>query len=61
MDTQEVTLKQWCEKLPEFHKVNKELAIIKESLIAMNSMVTSGRSHDERSREKYYEAMDILD
>jgi len=58
--SQEMSLKQWCERLPSCHRVNKDLKHIKETLSLLSSMIHCGDNFSEKSREMYYKAQDIM-
>lgn len=48
-EKREMTLKEWCDKLPKDHRVNKDLNEITKCIGLLNSMVNSGEQHSEES------------
>jgi hypothetical protein len=52
----EMTLKEWCNKLPDFHLVNKELKI----LLKRDEILTALESYGVDNWEGYSEALESL-
>ena len=56
----EQTLKEWCNKLPEFHRVNRELKKLQEIITQLDNMIYFGWKHTEESDRDLKEASNIL-
>jgi len=56
----EQTLKEWCNKLPDFHRVNKELLKLKEIIILFDHIIISDTKHTKESFQAVEEAFDIF-
>lgn len=55
-EQREMSLKEWCERLPEHHRVNEELRKITKTLALLNSMILSGEQHSEQSSTQVKES-----
>lgn len=60
MEQREMTLKEWCQKLPEWHLANRQIAQVKQTLALLNSMVEGGEAHSPESRKMVADAADSL-
>ena len=56
----EQTLIEWCEKLPNTHRVNKELKKLRETIGLLNSMLLCGETHSETSTKIVADSVAIL-
>ena len=56
----EQNLKEWCSKLPEFHRVNKELQQLQETIDLLDEAITVGLSHIPQSVRAVEEASVIF-
>lgn len=59
-ESREQTLVEWCTRLPDIHRVNKELDKLRETIGLLNSMILSGENHSETSSAIFEKASDIL-
>ncbi len=59
-ESREQTLVEWCTRLPDIHRVNKELNKLRETIGLLNSMILSGEKHTPTSEKRFKEAVDIL-
>ena len=56
----ESTLKEWCDRLQDDHRVNIEFNKLRETIGLLNSMILSGEQHSETSEKVVAEAVNIL-
>ncbi|KKM18003.1 hypothetical protein LCGC14_1670110 [marine sediment metagenome] len=56
----EKTLREWCDRLPDDHRVNIEFNKLRETIGLLNSMILSGEQHSETSEKVVAEAVNIL-
>lgn len=57
---QEMTLSEWCNRLPDFHLVNEQRRQVANAIALLSSMIHGGESHSETSRLAVNEALDNL-
>ena len=55
-----MTLIEYIEELPEFHRARKEFNELRTTIGLLNSMVNCGEQHSERSQEQFDTARSIL-
>ncbi len=58
-EQREMTLHEWCNKLPSIHRVNREKSKVIEAVGLLNSMVCCGEPHSDESRRIVSEVIDI--
>ncbi len=56
----ELSLKEFCEILPNTHRANKELHQIKQCLSLFNSMINGGEQHSKSSMDMFRNIMDNI-
>jgi len=56
----ENSLKEWCGRLPECHRVNQELLQLRETIGLLNSMVLCGDKHSDQSQISVEKACAVL-
>ena len=59
-EQKEMTLKEWCDRLPDAHLVNQQRKQIAQTLALLNSMVYGGEQHSDSSIQIVQKAFDNL-
>ncbi len=56
----ELSLKEWCNQLPENHRVNMDLKFLTSTLLLLHSMILEGKTYSPCSKKTVEMALDIL-